>query len=71
MSSFAGFNNFFVNDLLKRAKICLKKSTETENYSLDLEKLRESDDLDWHALDPKSLAFFGRFIFDEGLVDET
>ena len=49
----------------------MKKATETENFSLELEKLRESDDLDWHALDPKSLAFFGRFIFDEGLVDET
>jgi len=57
--------------LLKRAKICLKKSTECDDSSLSLEGLRDSEDTEQPALDPKSMIFFSRFIFDKGLVEES
>lgn len=71
MKSFHGFDKFFVQDLLKRAKNCLKKSVETENAEMSLESLRELDETEWPSLDPKSFLFFSKLVFESKLVSET
>ena len=56
--------------MLKRAKICIKKSTETEDFSLNLQEERNSVGNEYASLDPKSLIFFSQFIFENEVVEK-
>ena len=70
MHPIAEFRNFFVRDLLKRAKNCLELSAKKPDEAiLKLTDMRTSDEIGAPMLDPCNLIFFSRLIFEHSYVD--